>query len=122
MMARFHGRINPSALKALRGRLRRQQRTRASLSQYFDYLRNIVTGNFGISIDVLPAARCRTVIRQAMWWTLGLVGVTTILAFVLGTLIGIVAGWRRGGKLDSVLPPVFVVTSALPYFWVGHDG
>jgi peptide/nickel transport system permease protein len=30
-----------------------------------------------------------------------------------------VAGWRRGGILDSVLPSVFVVTSALPYFWVG---
>jgi peptide/nickel transport system permease protein len=29
-----------------------------------------------------------------------------------------VAGWRRGSKLDSVLPSVFVVTSALPYFWV----
>ena len=38
---------------------------------------------------------------------------------MLGSLIGIVAGWRRGGKLDSMLPPVFVVTSALPYFWVG---
>ena len=29
------------------------------------------------------------------------------------------AGWRRGGRLDSILPSVFVVTSALPYFWVG---
>ena len=44
---------------------------------------------------------------------------TTLLAFLLGTLIGTVAGWRRGGMLDSVLPPVFVITSALPYFWVG---
>ena len=40
-------------------------------------------------------------------------------AFLLGSLIGIVAGWRRGGRFDSILPPVFVVTSALPYFWVG---
>jgi peptide/nickel transport system permease protein len=58
-------------------------------------------------------------VKQALPWTLGLVGVATILAFLLGSLIGIVAGWKRGGKLDSVLPPVFVVTSALPYFWVG---
>ena len=42
-----------------------------------------------------------------------------MLAFLVGTLIGTVAGWRRGGAVDSVLPPVFVVTSALPYFWVG---
>jgi peptide/nickel transport system permease protein len=55
---------------------------------------------------------------QALPWTVGLVGLTTVFAFALGTLIGIVAGWRRGGTIDSVLPSVFVVTSALPYFWV----
>ena len=44
---------------------------------------------------------------------------TTLISFVLGTGIGIVAGWRRGGAIDSVLPPVFVITSALPFFWVG---
>ena len=55
---------------------------------------------------------------QALPWTLALVGVTTILAFLLGTLIGLVAAWRRGGMLDSVLPPIFVITSAFPYFWL----
>ena len=42
----------------------------------------------------------------------------TILAFLLGTLIGLVAAWRRGGLLDSLLPPIFVITSAFPYFWL----
>src|SRR6478735_1014048 len=41
------------------------------------------------------------------------------MAFVVGTFIGTLAGWRRGGKIDSIVPPMFVVTSALPYFWVG---
>ena len=57
--------------------------------------------------------------RAALPWTLGLVGVTTILAFVLGTGVGIVSAWRRGTWLDGVVPPVFVITSAIPYFWVG---
>ncbi len=26
--------------------------------------------------------------------------------------------WRRGGLIDGIVPPVFIVTSALPYFWV----
>ena len=43
----------------------------------------------------------------------------TVLAFVLGTGLGILSAWRRGGRLDSVLPPVFVITSAIPYFWMG---
>jgi peptide/nickel transport system permease protein len=57
-------------------------------------------------------------VLQALPWTLALVGVTTIIAFVLGTLIGLVSGWRRGGALDGALPPLFVITSAFPYFWL----
>jgi peptide/nickel transport system permease protein len=58
------------------------------------------------------------VISSAIWWTTGLVGVATVIAFVLGTGLGIVSAWRRGSKLDSIVPPVFVVTSAVPYFLV----
>ena len=79
----------------------------------------MVTGQWGISIGATLGEPVTTIVGQALPWTLGLVGITTVLAFLLGSLIGIVAGWRRGGRLDSILPPVFVVTSALPYFWVG---
>jgi peptide/nickel transport system permease protein len=47
------------------------------------------------------------------------VGITTILGFLIGTAVGAIAAWRRGGVLDSVLPPVFIVVSAFPYFWIG---
>jgi peptide/nickel transport system permease protein len=87
--------------------------------QYVTYLKDMATGNLGVSIGNSLGTPVKTLILQALPWTLGLVGVSTILAFTLGTLTGIVAGWRRGGVFDSILPPVFVVTSALPYFWVG---
>jgi peptide/nickel transport system permease protein len=117
MMARFKGHVSPSAIKALEVAfgVDNQQST---FSQYLEYLRNTATGRFGTSLTFFPLP-VTTVIRQAVWWTLGLVGITTVLSFVLGTVIGTMAGWRRGGKLDSILPPVFVVTSALPFFWVG---
>jgi peptide/nickel transport system permease protein len=57
-------------------------------------------------------------VLQALPWTLALVGVTTVFAFILGTVIGLVSGWRRGGVLDGALPPLFVITSAFPYFWL----
>jgi peptide/nickel transport system permease protein len=60
-----------------------------------------------------------TVIMRALPWSLGLVGLSTILGFLIGTALGAIAAWRRGGLLDSVLPPVFVVISAFPYFWIG---
>jgi peptide/nickel transport system permease protein len=86
--------------------------------QYVDYFRNMFTGRWGVSIGSSLGTPVSKLVGQALPWTLGLVGIATILAFLVGTGIGIVAGWRRGGVLDSALPPVFVVTSALPYFWV----
>lgn len=117
MMARFHGRVNPDALKALEVAfgINTQQ---PLIVQYFQYFGNTFTGHFGVSLTFFPQ-QVSTVIATAIPWTLGLVGVTTVVAFVAGTLIGLVAGWRRGGALDSVLPPVFVITGALPFFWVG---
>lgn len=117
MMARFKGRINPEAVKALEVAFGLNTHE-SGFHQYLDYLGNTLTGNFGISLTFFPEP-VSVVLAQALPWTLGLVGVTTVIAFVLGTGIGTLAGWRRGGVLDSVLPPIFVVTSALPYFWVG---
>ena len=116
MMARFHGRVNGTVLKALEISFGVNTR-QSEVSQYFGYLKNTLTGNFGVSLTFFPETVTQ-VVRSAILWTLGLVGVTTILAFALGTLIGMVSGWRRGSKLDSILPPVFVITSAFPYFFV----
>jgi len=58
------------------------------------------------------------VVFDALPWTVGLVGLTTVLAFLAGTLIGLLAAWKRGGFLDSFLPPIFVIISAFPYFFL----
>jgi peptide/nickel transport system permease protein len=117
MLARFHGRINPLALHAIEVALGVNVH-QSLISQYGAYLHDLATGNLGTSITFFPNS-VGSVIRAAIPYTLGLVGVTTILAFVLGTLVGIVGAWRRGGFLDSVLPPLLIVTAGIPYFWVG---
>jgi peptide/nickel transport system permease protein len=117
MMGKFRGPVSPQALKALE--LAFGVNTHESLvAQYFGYIGDVATGKFGTSLYFYPQSVGR-VILDAIPWTLGLVGITTILAFVLGTGIGIVAAWRRGSRLDSVVPPVFVITTAIPYFWIG---
>jgi peptide/nickel transport system permease protein len=116
MMARYKGHVNPQALHALE--IAFGVNTHQSLlSAYFAYLGNVVRGRFGISLTFFPQAVSHQVL-QALPWTLVLVGVTTIVGFVLGTLIGLLSAWRRGGMVDSLLPPVFVITSAFPYFWL----
>jgi peptide/nickel transport system permease protein len=117
MMAQFRGRVNPQALSALNVAFGVNTR-QSGISQYFEYFANIFRGRFGISLTFFPDTVSHEVL-QALPWTIGLVGVTTVLAFIVGTLIGLVGAWRRGGLLDSALPPIFIITSAFPYFWVG---
>ena len=117
MMAKFHGRVNPSALHALEVAF--GVNTHQSLiSAYFQYLGNTLRGDFGISVSYFPLS-VSSVIAKALPWSLALVGTATILGFVIGTALGAIAAWRRGGALDNVLPPAFIVISAFPYFWVG---
>ncbi len=92
--------ITPQAFRALTTLLGGGQH-QSLLVQYGEYWKRVVTLNFGISITTSFGTPVRTMVMNALPWTLGLVGVTTILAFVLGTFIGLVSAWRRGTWLDN---------------------
>jgi peptide/nickel transport system permease protein len=117
MLVRFRGRVSPETVKAIEVAFGFHS-NEPLWQQYLEYLRNTLTGNFGTSVTFFPVP-VADVIKQGLPWTLGLVGMATILAFILGTLLGMLSAWRRGGFFDSVLPPVFIVISAFPYFWLG---
>lgn len=85
--------------------------------QYIDYLVQLSHFNLGLSTGSYPTP-VSELIGQALPWTLLLVGTTTVLAFLIGTAIGIVCGWRSGSRLDSFLSPLSTFLAAVPYFWV----
>jgi peptide/nickel transport system permease protein len=116
MLARFHGRASPQAVKTME--LALGFHTNENIfQQYGEYLWNTVHLQLGTSLSYFPLSVNQS-IMFGLFWTVGLVGVSTVIAFVLGTLIGMVSAWRRGGWLDGILPTVFVLVSAFPYFWV----
>ena len=117
MLVRFHGRASPQAVKTLEVAFGLHTNENV-FQQYLQYLANTFTGNFGTSVTFFPASVGR-VIMLGLPWTIGLVGMATIIAFVLGTAVGMLSAWKRGGRLDAILPPVFIVISAFPYFWIG---
>ncbi|MGH9106608.1 MAG: ABC transporter permease [Acidimicrobiales bacterium] len=116
MMGRYKGRLNGQALHALEIAFGVNSK-QSAIHQYFAYLGNTLSGHFGESITFFPD-QVSKVVFSALPWTLGLVGVTTVLAFVAGTLVGMTAAWRRGSVLDGVFPPLFVIVSAFPYFFL----
>jgi peptide/nickel transport system permease protein len=118
IIGKFRGGISPQAVKVLEAQFGISTHQNLVV-QYFDYLRNVATLKFGVSLTTQPGVSVGRIVLNAIPWTLGLVGLTTVLAFILGTGIGILAGWRRGGRLDSLIPPVFVILTVVPYFWIG---
>jgi peptide/nickel transport system permease protein len=86
------------------------------LSQFGDYLVNIFQGDLGVSVTFFPTPVI-TVIGQALPWTILLVGIATVISFVIAQLLGMLAGWKRGGWLDSFIP-ASTVLQAVPYFWL----
>ncbi len=86
------------------------------VSQYFQYWNNVLHFNLGISTSQYPT-HVSTIIGQTLPWTLALVGVATVLSFAIGTLLGVLAAWRRGGWLDRALPALTLL-QATPYFFL----
>ena len=85
-------------------------------SQYWEYLIKIFHGDLGISVTYYPASVSQ-IIGQTLPWTIALIGLATIISFILGIGLGQLAGWKRGSWLDNVIP-VTTMFQAIPYFWL----
>jgi peptide/nickel transport system permease protein len=88
---------------------------------YVVYLHRLVHLNFGVSTSNYPAT-VSEVIGRTLPYSIFLVGVALIIAFALGTLVGMVAAWRRGGAVDTVVVPTFMALSAFPAFFTALLG
>lgn len=114
MVARMKGQIQPEAVAAMK---RAFGLTGGGIwHEYWQYLTNLAHGELGRSITYYPTP-VTTVLGSALPWTIGLVGIATLISFAVGTSLGVVAAWRRGTWLDSILPGSTFLQS-VPYFWV----
>ncbi|MEA4943420.1 MAG: ABC transporter permease [Propionicimonas sp.] len=84
--------------------------------QYLAYWGRLLHGDLGVSSTRYPAPVV-DLIAGALPWTVGLVGLATIISFVLGLVGGAWVGWRRGTWLDHLVP-VTTFLQSIPYFWL----
>jgi peptide/nickel transport system permease protein len=116
MIAKYKGQLSPAAVKSLTALFGLNH---AGLgSQYVTYWKDLLQGNLGTSVTYFPSS-VASVIAAALPWTAVLVGISTVISFFLGTLLGVIVAWRRGSWLDGVLPPATTFLLAIPYFWFG---
>jgi peptide/nickel transport system permease protein len=87
------------------------------LGQFADYLGDTVRGDLGISQK--SRRPVWTEIKEAIPWTLLLVGTGTVLATLIGSWLGVVAATRRGTRADDSLLGFSLFTYAAPEYWIG---
>jgi peptide/nickel transport system permease protein len=116
LINKFQGRLSTDAVESLYVLFGLNDDTTV-WEDYLAYWGNLFRGDLGISFTYFPTP-VSEILGQALPWTIALVGISTTIGFLLGTLAGVGLGWRRGTWADNLLP-IANFFSAIPYFWLG---
>jgi peptide/nickel transport system permease protein len=86
-------------------------------TQFTAYLHNLLRGDLGISF----ASRrdVSDMLKERVWRTVVLVMGGDVIAIILGMVLGLIAAWRRGTRLDASILLLSLFTWALPTFFLG---
>jgi peptide/nickel transport system permease protein len=85
--------------------------------QFVDYVGD--TLRFDLGVSQRSREQVWNEIKDALPWTLLLVGTGTLLATLIGAWLGVVAATRRGKKSDSGLLGFSLFTYSAPEYWIG---
>ena len=87
------------------------------LSQYVDFMLNLLRGDLGISL-VSRGTPVLEMIGRFLPWTLFCVGLAILLSFAVGMLLGMAMAYRRGTLIDTVLTTFASVMTSIPNYLV----
>ncbi len=86
--------------------------------QYLTYLRDVSRLDFNYSVSNYPRT-VKEIILEAIPWTIGLLGTTTVISFGIGTFLGALLAWPRApGWMRYLMPPLWAL-HAIPFFLLG---
>ena len=105
---------HPNAVENLRDSLGFQQEP--LFRGYFTYLGQLAHGDLGISTSNFPSP-VTEIVGRTLPYSIFLVGVSFLIAFAIGTVLGTITAWRRGGVVDSVFTPLLTALGAFPAFF-----
>lgn len=83
--------------------------------QYAKYMWNTLRLDFGESLSAYPA-EVWDIIGPAIGWSMGLIGVSVLLTFLLGITIGALLAWKGTPALVKALLPITMFGGVLPYY------
>jgi peptide/nickel transport system permease protein len=86
-------------------------------TQFVIYLKNLVTGDFGISYHTNRPVK--DILGERLWNTILLIGLGQILSFVAGVIAGLYAAWKARTAIDYGAVGLSLLAWSLPTFWLG---
>jgi len=109
---------NPEATKALRASLQDLYGLNGSIfDQYLSFWKRVIQGDLGPSFSAFPS-QVSDMIRTSVWWTVGLLGTTTILAWLIGLVLGSLAGYFPKRWWSEIMDKSLVIIYPVPYYIV----
>ena len=85
--------------------------------QYVTFWSRILRGDFGPSLSAFPTP-VSTLIARALPWTAGLLIVSTLITWVLGNLLGGLAGYYQKNRTLKAMGIVAMALHPVPYYIV----
>jgi peptide/nickel transport system permease protein len=95
------GRIDASTIAAVE-KLFGYNQNEPLIISFFNYIVSIFKGDWGVSFSYYPQTVLDSV-QRGLRWTVFLMGTALILGFIINTLLGILAAWKRGSRMDTTL-------------------
>jgi peptide/nickel transport system permease protein len=112
------GNTAPEAIEQMRNSLQDLYGLRGSWwEQYATFWSRIVRGDFGPSLSAFPTP-VSTLIARALPWTAGLLIVSTVITWVLGNLLGGLAGYYQKNRTLKLMGVVAMGLHPVPYYIV----
>ncbi|UVY84016.1 ABC transporter permease [Brachybacterium sp. NBEC-018] len=86
--------------------------------QYLRYMKKLfIDVDMGPSLLAYPTPT-QDLILRALPWTIGLLGVSAVLSWVIGMALGALAGWRRGKADAEFATNASIVFGQVPFYFV----
>ena len=110
------GNTAPDAIEQMRKSLRELYGLGGTpVQQYLTFWKRILSADFGPSLSAFPTP-VGTLIGRALPWTAGLLAVSTLVAWVLGNLLGGLAGYYRQSRGLKLLGVIAMGLHPIPYY------
>jgi len=87
--------------------------------QFYDYVRNMLTFQFGFSSRSNLDVTSEMIQSGRLVNTLLLLGTSTMMALIIGTVAGVFISRRRGSTVDTFATTTSLATLGLPVFFTG---